>query len=117
MVVTGTYNDGSSETIEDYTVSAMPKGNKKYTTAKSLKCSKSKVTLKRRKSYKLKVTEIAAEKKKRIQHHRNISYESSNTRIATVNSKGKISGKKKGRCKVYVFAQNGVYKVVNVKVQ
>ena len=49
--------------------------------------------------------------------HRKIRYESSNPGIAKVNSKtGEITGVKKGKCYIYVYAQNGVYKKVTVTV-
>ena len=44
-------------------------------------------------------------------------YESSDTSVATVSSKGKITGKKKGTCSVYIYSQNGCYKKVTVKVK
>lgn len=54
----------------------------------------------------------------RVKVYRQIRYESSNPEIAKVNEKtGKITGKKKGECYVYVYAQNGLYKKVDVKVK
>ena len=52
-----------------------------------------------------------------IKKHEDIKYESSNTSVAIVSSKGVITAKKKGTCTVYVYAQNGVYKKVNVTVK
>lgn len=46
-----------------------------------------------------------------------IRFESSNSAIAKVTAKGKIQGVKKGNCKVYVYAQNGMYKTVKVAVK
>lgn len=46
-----------------------------------------------------------------------IRYESTNKAVATVNSKGKITAKKKGTCYVYAYAQNGVYKKIKVTVK
>ena len=46
-----------------------------------------------------------------------ITYKSSNKKIATVTSKGIIKGVKKGKCKVYAYAQNGVFKAVTVTVK
>lgn len=46
-----------------------------------------------------------------------IRYISSNKKIATVSSKGKIKAVGKGSCKIYVVALNGKYKTVNVKVK
>lgn len=87
----------------------------KYGVAKSVKLNKSKVKIKKGKTFKIKASEIKKDKK--IKKHRAICYESSNTKIATVNSKGKIKAKKKGKCTIYVYAQNGVYKTVKVTVK
>lgn len=87
----------------------------KYGVAKAVKLNKSKVKIKKGKTFKIKASEIKKDKK--IKRHRAICYESSNTKIATVNSKGKIKAKKKGKCTIYVYAQNGVYKTVNVTVK
>ena len=87
----------------------------KYGVAKAVKLNKSKVKIKKGKTFKIKASEIKKDKK--IKRHRAICYESSNTKIATVNSKGKIKAKKKGKCTIYVYAQNGVYKTVKVTVK
>ena len=67
-----------------------------------------------------KVTLTATEIKnstKKIRPHRKICFESDNKSIATVTKKGVIKGVKKGKTKVYVYAQNGVYKIINVNVK
>ena len=87
----------------------------KYGVAKAVKVNKTKATVKKGKTFKIKASEIKKDKK--IRRHRAICYESSNTKIATVNSKGKIKAKKKGKCTIYVYAQNGVYKTVKVTVK
>ncbi|RHO19798.1 hypothetical protein DW955_04040 [Ruminococcus sp. AM45-9BH] len=56
-------------------------------------------------------------KDKKIKHHRNLCYESSNTKVVTVTSDGVIKAMRKGNCKIWVYAQNGVYKVVTVTVK
>ncbi len=87
----------------------------KYGVAKAVKVNKTKATIKKGKTFKIKASEIKKDKK--IRRHRAICYESSNTKIATVNSKGKVKGVKKGKCTIYVYAQNGVYKTVKVTVK
>ena len=52
-----------------------------------------------------------------IKQHRKIKFESSDKAIATVNAKGKITGKKKGKATVYAYAQNGIYKAIKVTVK
>ena len=105
--------DGTKVTMAaSKTIHAATKGGK-YGNATSLK-AKSKVRLKRKASVKLKVTQKSS---KKVKKHRKISYVSTNTAIATVNSKGKIKAVGKGNCYVYAYAQNGVYKKVKVTVK
>lgn len=84
----------------------------KKVSAKSLK-----FTFKKGKTIKIKATEIPAEKKKIIKQYRAICYESSNKKIATVTKNGKIKTVKRGTCKIYLYAQNGVYKAITIKVK
>ena len=71
--------------------------------------------IKRGKKITLKATVKNSSKK--VKTHRKLRYESTNTKIATVSSKGVITAKKKGVCYIYVFAQNGIYKKVKVTVK
>ena len=56
-------------------------------------------------------------KKLKVKKHRGIAYESSNKRIATVSSKGVIKAKKKGKCYIYAYAQNGPMAKIKVTVR
>ena len=38
-------------------------------------------------------------------------------KIASVDKNGKVKGLKKGKCKIYAYAQNGVCKTITVKVK
>ncbi len=49
-------------------------------------------------------------------HAAKLRYKSSNKKIATVDKNGKIKGKKKGTCYIYVYAINGLMKKVKVTV-
>lgn len=98
------------------TMHAATKGGK-VGNCKKLKLNKTKVSLKRKKTFKIKAKEIPAKKKLKIKRHRKIAFESSNPRIATVTASGKIRGIRKGSCKIYVYAQNGIYKIVKVTVK
>lgn len=69
-----------------------------------------------KKATKLKATFTKA-KNAKVKKHVRIRLESSNVKIAKVSSKGKVTAKKKGTCKIYVIGQNGVYKTVKVKVK
>ena len=78
----------------------------KNTNYKSLKLNKTKKTLKKGKTFKVKVKKkTKMNKKGRVKNHRKIKFESANTKIATVNAKGKIKAKKKGTTYVYAYAQ------------
>gem|GEM_PF-2861742 len=96
------------------------KGGKKLTYKKvtvSKKTLKKAKALKKGKTLKIKATAVKENKKVKAKPHRPLAYESSNPSIATVTSKGVIKGKKKGSCTVYVYAQNGVFAKIPVKVK
>ena len=44
-------------------------------------------------------------------------YESSNINIATVSKKGVVKAKKKGKCYIYAYAQNGVFRKIKIIVK
>ena len=94
----------------------------KYGVAKAVSITKignkknvTNVTLKRGKTAQITAKEI--KKDRPIRHHRNICYESSNTKVATVTPDGMIQAKGKGTCTIWIYAQNGVYKAVTVTVK
>lgn len=87
----------------------------RYGYIKSVSAKKSSIQLSRKKTYKLGANMKKSGKK--TASHRGIKYESGNSKIASVNSKGKITAKKKGKCYVYAYAQNGVFKKVKVTVR
>ena len=60
---------------------------------------------------------ITKPKKSKVRKHVRLRYESANTKIATVTSKGKVKGAKKGTTTIYVYAQNGIFKAVRVHVK
>lgn len=86
-------------------VSVTKIGNKKNT---------AKVTVKKGRTVQITAAEVKKDKK--IKHHRALCYESSNTKVVTVTSKGVISAVGKGSCTIWVYAQNGVYKEITVTV-
>lgn len=115
LVVAYKLVDGKKVTIAaSKTVHAATTGGK-YGNASAVKVNKTKVSLKKGKTFTIKASEVKKDKK--INKHRKIAFESTNTAVATVNSKGKITGKKKGTCYIYAYAQNGVYKKVKVTVK
>ncbi|MBR6221941.1 MAG: InlB B-repeat-containing protein [Lachnospiraceae bacterium] len=98
-----------SKTIHATTISS------KYGVAQSIALNKTKVSIKKNKTFKI----IAKEtnKDRRIATHRPICYESENTKIATVSAKGVVKAKKKGKVKIWVFAQNGISKSITINVK
>ena len=86
-------------------------------TRKGKKKAISKVTVKKGKKVTIKAKVTKASKKLKLKTHRKVKYETSDTRVATVTSKGKIKGIKKGTAYVYAYAQNGVYKRIKVTVK
>lgn len=94
----------------------------KYGIAKSISVTKignkknvSKITLKKGKTAQITAKEIKKDKK--IRHHRNLCYESSDTVVATVTPEGLIQAVGKGTCTIWVYAQNGVYAALTVTVK
>ena len=81
------------------------------------KAKKNKTVIKKGKTFKLKGKQIPAKKKLKVKKHRAIKYESTNTKIATVNKKGVVKGKKKGKCYVFVYSQNGVFAKIKITVK
>ena len=87
----------------------------KYGNAKSVKVNKTSVSLAVGKTFSIKAEQVL--KDKPIAGHQNIKYESGNSKVTSVTSKGVIKAKKKGTCYIYVYAQNGMYKRIKVTVQ
>ena len=89
----------------------------KLTTDKKLKKKSGSYTLtiKKNKKYTIKAKEV--KKSKKIHKHRTIAYESTDKSIATVSKKGVVTGKKKGTCYIYAYAQNGMRARVKVKIK
>ena len=63
------------------------------------------------------ITAKEIKKDKKIRHHRNLCYESSNTAVATVTPEGLLQAVGKGTCTIWVYAQNGVYAALTVTVK
>lgn len=94
--------------------------NKKYTNASRVKVSKTSVSLKKGKTSKISATVTKQNSKKKLlgkNHAARLRYWSTNTKVATVTSGGKIKAVGAGKCYVYVMAQNGVQTRVKVTVK
>ena len=106
--------DGSSRVIsKSKSVHCTTPGGKKGNPT-GLKAPKA-LTVKKGKKAKIKAKLL--KKGKVATHIAKFRYESSNKKIATVDAKGYIKGKKKGTVKIYVYTQNGICKTIKVKVK
>lgn len=81
-----------------------------------IKLSKTKLSVAKGKTAKLTAKALASGKDLG-RHGKRIRYVVSNTAIASVSADGKVKGKKKGTCTVYVVAQSGLKKKVKVTVK
>ncbi|MCR5837900.1 MAG: Ig-like domain-containing protein [Lachnospiraceae bacterium] len=105
---------GMSNTIHIATKGGKYGNFKSVTTA----AKKNKVTLdKKGKIFKLKGKGIVESKKLKVPVHRTVRYLSTNKKIATVDTSGKVTAKKKGKCTIIVYAQNGAFKKITVTVK
>ena len=107
------------------TVHISPKGNKKKSVYKGvfLKVRAGSkyqnvrsLTLSAGESVKLKYGPVLFKKTKVVRHVK-IRFESSDTGVAAVTRKGKITAVKAGTCRIYAYAQNGVGKTLTVNVK
>ena len=87
----------------------------KYGNEKAVEVNKGNITLQEGETFAITAKQIAGSKP--IKKHVGIKYESSNSKVAAVNSKGLIRAKRKGTCYIYVYAQNGRYKKIKVTVK
>lgn len=89
---------------------------KKHAYARNLQVNRTNVVLNRGKRTALRTKVIYSSGK--IQNHiAAVRFSSSNSRVATVNSRGIISARNKGTCVIYCYAPNGVRKNVRVTVR
>ena len=92
-----------------------------YVNAKSVIIkSKKSISLKKGKTAKIKAKVNKLKKDYDLfykKHTSKLRYYSSNKSVATVNSAGKVTGRNKGQCDIYVLATNGVRKSVKVTVK
>jgi len=107
-----------SPTVHAYTGN----GTGKYTNAGSVRIrniKKNKLSLKKGRTFRIKASVKKLKKNRKLMpksHAPVFRYMTSNKKIATVNSSGKITAKGKGSCRIYVYAHNGVSKSIKVTV-
>ena len=94
--------------------------SKKYSNAKALTVNKTKVALKKGKTFKIKTKITKVKKNKKLMpktHVKTVRYMTSNKKVATVSAGGKITAKAKGTCFVYAYTHNCIYKKITVTVK
>ena len=99
------------------TVHVVGSGNTGKSNIKSIQVTKKNYTLKKGKTAKIKAKLVLYQKgKKTLDHERKFRYATSNDKVATVSKNGKIKVVGKGKCDIYVYAQNGCAKKIKVTV-
>lgn len=90
----------------------------KHTNVKKIKLNKTKLVLKSKKTFPIKATMIKENKKKKVlDHELKLRYYTGNKAVATVTKNGKITAKKQGTCTIFVIANNGVAKTIELTVK
>ena len=84
---------------------------------KIVKVKKAKLSLKKGKTSKINASAVAAIKNHKVEKHRVLSFETSDPNVASVSKNGKIKAISKGKCKIYVYSQNGIAKTIEVTVK
>ena len=115
VTITATANDGSNKVSNKLTIKILKYGVKKVSFKKKT------LTVKAGKKVTLKPTITPTNKKaKKSQINKTLSYKSSNTKWATVNSKGKVTTKKAGKgktVKITATSTDGTNKKATVKIK
>ena len=118
-IVVAVSGSGSEKKLEavSRTVLVATRGGK-YRNATSVKSNtKQKIKLQKGKKQKLQptiVSKVSVGKKLKI--FRQTCFETSDPTVATVTAKGRIKAVGKGSCTIYIYAQNGVFLSLKVRV-
>ena len=116
VAVTGTGSEAKIGAVSRTVIAATRGG--KYRNATSVKSNtkkKIKLTAGKKQTLKPKIVSKVSVGRK-MTTYRKTAYESSDPTVAKVTAKGKIKAVGKGTCTIYIYAQNGVYIAVKVKV-
>ena len=91
------------------------RGNAKKVTIKVKGKKKTTITIK--KGRKLPIKATIKKTGGKMKKYKGIRYASSNPAIASISSRGIIRTRKKGKCKIYAYAQNGIAAAIKVVVK
>ena len=92
-------------------------GSKKYTNGIRVTVPKRTVSITKGSAYTIKPKVSYNTRYRQLTHEKTARYLSTDTRVATATAGGKVTGKGKGTCRIYVFANDGVWTTVTVTVK
>ena len=115
------YGEGNIGSLgKSYKSFVVSEGNSKYTNIKEIEIEgEENITLKKDESTKMSVKLMPVSEDKKVINGKKIKkvrYHSSDKKIATVDSKGKITAVSEGVCYVYCIAENGIIDRIRVSV-
>ena len=96
------------------------KDSVKYTNVKKIKVKKTSYVMKQGGTATLRPKAVLYDKRKKqlpLAHCKEFRYLSSNKKVATVTTGGKVKAKGTGECIVYVFAKNGCKRKIKIRVK
>ena len=118
VVAYRTVEGKSMKLAKSWTVHVVGSGNENSSNIKSIKVKKRSYKLKPGETAKIKARLVLYKKdKKPLGHAAEFRYDTSNEKVAKVSENGKIKAVGAGKCKIYVYAQNGCAKKINVTVK
>lgn len=116
-IATYRIKDGRKNYLSKSSVIHVAMKQEKHTNVKKITLNKTKLVLKPKNTFQIKVTAIKENKKKKLLNHERIfRYYSGNKAVATVTKNGKIKAKNQGTCTIFVIANNGVAKTIKLTV-
>ena len=94
--------------------------SRKFTDAKKIIAAKKSLTLEAGKSGRISASQTKLKRGRRFlktSHAALLRYRSTDKSVATVSRSGKVTAKKAGTCRIYIYAQNGMWAKVTVTVK
>lgn len=117
LVVAYKVIDGKKKVLSvSKTAHAITAGGK-FQNPKAVRIKQKGITVKKGKRKKIRAVRVMPRKGKMREHVDRFRYESTAKKIAAVDKKGRVTGKKAGICYIYVYLQNGIYKRIKVTVK